>query len=241
MEADLEPAGGTLEGLEDRDPTASGAAGHAHAGTLPAAPRGPPAVVCGGPVWRVGGSGGDTGEMPVRMFAFLRAINTGGRRLTNDQLLEPFRTAGLDGVGAYQAAGNVAFLADRPPVELEVQLTGMLSDAYGFEVPVFVRRADELRARMTESPITSDDVATTEGRTQVTFMGFAPSAAQVADVMALVPAEDRVVFVEREWFWLPRAGVSDSALPVGRIERIVGPMTMRTVGTVQRMLTRFES
>lgn len=173
------------------------------------------------------------------MFAFLRAINTGGRRLTNDQLLEPFHAAGLDDVGAYQAAGNVAFLADRKPADLEVELAALLSAAYGFDAPVFVRTADELRARTMVLPFTADDLATTEGRTQITFMGSIPSTGQVADALALVPEEDRVVFVEREWLWLPRAGVSDSALPVTRIERIVGPMTMRTVGTVQRMLAKF--
>lgn len=177
--------------------------------------------------------------MSTRMVAFLRAINTGGRRLSNDQLLEPFRTTDLDDVGAYQAAGNVTFLADRDPVALEAELASLLGEAYGFEVPVFVRTAAQLRERVSDVPFTAEDLAATEGRTQIAFLASSPSRAQVDDALALVPQEDRVVFVEREWLWLPRAGVSDSALPVGRIERIVGPMTMRTVGTVRRMLARF--
>jgi uncharacterized protein (DUF1697 family) len=181
---------------------------------------------------------GDTGSVTTRMFAFLRAINTGGRRLTNHRLLEPFRAAGLDDVSAYQAAGNVTFLADRDPVALEVELTALLGAAYGFDVPVFVRTSEELRVRLMASPFNADDLAATEGRTQITFMGSVPSSAQVDEALALVPIEDRVVFAEREWWWLPRAGVSDSALPIGRIERIVGPMTMRTVGTAHRMLAK---
>jgi hypothetical protein len=34
--------------------------------------------------------------------------------------------------------------------------------------------------------------------------------------------------------------VSDSKLPVGRIERLLGEMTMRTLGTVQRMVIKFD-
>ncbi|HSP04111.1 MAG TPA: DUF1697 domain-containing protein [Acidimicrobiales bacterium] len=178
--------------------------------------------------------------MPTQMVAFLRAINTGGRRLSNDALLEPFRAAGLDDVGAYQAAGNVTFLADRDPESLEAGLAPLLRAAYGFEAPVFVRTADELGARISALPFTAADLDATEGRTQITFLASPPSPAQIDDVLGLVPDEDRVAFVEREWFWLPRAGVSTSALPVVRIERILGPMTMRTVGTVERLLAKLD-
>lgn len=175
----------------------------------------------------------------MRMFAFLRAINTGGRRLTNERLLEPFHAAGLDDVAAYQAAGNIAFRTPRTAREVEQALDERLSDAYGFDAPVFVRTADELTATLEGLPLAPDELAETEGRTQLTFMRSAPSPAQIAEATALVPTDDRVVFVDREWFWLPRAGVSGSDLPVARMERIVGPMTMRTVGTVERMLAKF--
>lgn len=57
----------------------------------------------------------------------------------------------------------------------------------------------------------------------------------------LIPADDRVVMMGRDWFWLPVAGVSDSHLPIGAIEAMVGPMTMRTLGTASRMWDRFGS
>lgn len=175
------------------------------------------------------------------MVAFLRAINTSGRRLSNEQLLEPFAAAGLADVGAYQAAGNVTFRADRDPGSLEAELAPLLRAAYGFEAPVFVRTADELGARISALPFTAADLDATEGRAQITFLATPPSPAQIDEVLGVVPDEDRVAFVGREWFWLPRAGVSTSALPVVRIERIVGPMTMRTVGTVERLLARLEA
>jgi uncharacterized protein (DUF1697 family) len=178
--------------------------------------------------------------MSTRMVAFLRAINTGGRRLSNDQLLAPFRDHGLEEVAAYQAAGNVTFLADREPAALEAELEPLLRSSYGFDAPVFVRTADELRERVSAVPFSADELAATEGRVQITFLASAPSAGQIDEVQALVPDDDRVAFVGREWFWLPRSGVSTSVLPVTKIERIVGPMTMRTVGTVERLLARLD-
>jgi uncharacterized protein (DUF1697 family) len=173
------------------------------------------------------------------MFAFIRAINTGGRRLTNEQVLAPFRQAGLDDVHAYQAAGNVAFCSGRDPAELVIELDELVRAAYGFEAPTFLRVASDLRATLADVTFPSGALERSECRTQITFLATAPSSDQVAAASALVPADDHVVFAKREWFWLPRAGISDSMLPVTRIERILGPMTMRTVGTVERMLTKF--
>lgn len=177
--------------------------------------------------------------MTARHFAFLRAINTGGRRLSNERLLEPFHAAGLNDVSAYQAAGNVAFRSELEPEALERLVEPLITAAYGFDAAVFVRTVDDLRSLVATVPFTADELATTEGRVQITFLRSSPSRAQVAEALALVPDEDRVVFAGREWLWLPQAGISSSALPVGAIERILGPMTMRTVGTVERMLARF--
>ena len=60
--------------------------------------------------------------MGTRRYAFIRAINTGTRRLTNDAVIEPFAALGLEAVQAYQAAGNVAFVSDEEPEALTSQL-----------------------------------------------------------------------------------------------------------------------
>ena len=99
----------------------------------------------------------------TRYAAFLRAINTGQRRLTNDALLTPFQHLGYRDPTAYQAAGNVVFDAD--------------------EIP---------------------DPATIEA-----------------------------AFIER-------LGISASTLPVAELEGRVGPMTIRTLGTIERMIAKFD-
>jgi uncharacterized protein (DUF1697 family) len=174
-----------------------------------------------------------------RYFAFLRAINTGGRRLTNEQLLAPFRELGFTDVAAYQAAGNVTFRCTDPRSVDEERIEAALADAYGFAVPTFVRTSGDLRSIAAASPFTAEERARTAGKVQVSFLRTTATTDVADRVMALVPPEDRVVVDGRHWYWLPVAGVSASTLPVGRIEAELGVMTMRTLGTVERMLSRF--
>jgi uncharacterized protein (DUF1697 family) len=173
---------------------------------------------------------------PRRWFAFLRAINTGGRRLRNEELLAPFRSLGLDDVAAYQAAGNVTFLGDPPePATVEAAIV----EAYGFHAPVFLRTADQVRSVVDDQPFSDDELAATEGRIQVTFLRDEPSAATRAAIGEQVPGEDHVVISGTVWYWLPVAGISSSQLPVATIERLTGPSTTRTLGTLERMVRRF--
>jgi uncharacterized protein (DUF1697 family) len=174
-----------------------------------------------------------------RYFAFLRAINTGNRRLTNEQLLAPFHELGFIDVGAYQAAGNVTFRCDDPDTAAEARIEAVLARAYGFETPTFVRSAVEVAEVAAAKPFSASDVAASAGKLQATFLRGRPSEAAIAEAMALVPAEDRVVVSGREWYWLPVGGVSTSKLPVSAIEGVLGEMTMRTLGTVERISAKF--
>lgn len=172
-------------------------------------------------------------------FLFLRAINTGTRRLTNDELLAPLVSAGYADVAAFQAAGNVAVRATDDSIVDEQQIERLLTTAYGFETPVFLRSIAELRAVVERCPFTEAQLDATSGKVQVTFTRSPAGPAEVARVAAVTPEEDLVEFAGTEWFWLPVDGVSSSKLPVPAIEKIVGPMTMRTLGTLERMLRKF--
>ncbi len=174
-----------------------------------------------------------------RYYVFLRAINTGNRRLTNEQLLTPFFELGFTDVAAYQAAGNVTFRSSDPDVADEERIEAAIAQAYGFHAPAFVRSAAEIDAVAGQEPFAVDELAASAGKVQVTFLRHVPSPDSVEQAMALVPLEDRVVVSGREWYWLPVAGVSTSALPVGQIEALLGEMTMRTLGTVARMVSKF--
>jgi uncharacterized protein (DUF1697 family) len=172
-----------------------------------------------------------------RYFAFLRAVNTGTRRLTNEQLLAPFHGLGFDDAVAYQAAGNVTFRTDELIDERTIEHA--LQAAYGFDAPTFVRSAAEVDAVVGLEPFASDVVAGTAGKVQVAFLRAEPSPTLIAQLGELVPEDDLVRVIGREWYWLPREGISSSTLPVGKIETLLGDTTIRTLGTVARMRKKF--
>ena len=176
-----------------------------------------------------------------RYYAFLRAINTGNRRLTNVQLLAPFHELGFTDIAAYQAAGNVTFRSADPAAVDEQRIETALADSYGFEAPTFVRSAAEIESIATSQPFADHELARSAGKIQVAFLRTAAPPDRAAAVLALVPPDDRAVVSGREWYWLPIGGVGTSDVPAGRIGSLLGEMTMRTLGTVARMHAKFGS
>jgi uncharacterized protein (DUF1697 family) len=109
--------------------------------------------------------------------AFLRGMNVGGRRLTNDELRAHFEAMGFGGVASFRASGNVVFAtsAEEPPGELGARIERGLASALGYEVPTFIRAAQELRAIATMQPFAAEQVAASAGKLQVALLAASPS------------------------------------------------------------------
>ena len=66
-----------------------------------------------------------------------------------------------------------------------------------------------------------------------------PSAANRKQVLALATDDDLLAFGKRELFWLPSGGTLESALDRKTIDKLLGPTTMRTKGTVEQLTAKF--
>lgn len=170
--------------------------------------------------------------------AFLRAINVGGRRLTNDALRDAVAACGCEDVQAHQSTGNLVVRDARPDEELTGALEQGLARQLGYEVPVFLRRPDAVRAIAKAAPFTAAQLAASAGKRQVIFLRAPLPLAAGVELQELVPEDEVVVPVGAELHWLPRAGVSDSSLAIRRVEALVGPTTIRTHAAVQRLVGR---
>jgi uncharacterized protein (DUF1697 family) len=178
--------------------------------------------------------------VPQRSWvAFLRGMNLGRRRLTNDELIGAVYGCGCAEVEAYQASGNVVFNDDRSAVELAATLTDGLAAALGCPVPVFLRDADEVRSIAARSPFTEAQLAGSRSRPQVIFLRREPPTTVLDDVVTLIPAGDVLSPAGRELLWLPATGVGDTALDFRRLDQLTGGTTVRTLGTVQRIARKY--
>lgn len=172
--------------------------------------------------------------------AFLRGINLGGRRLTNDQLRVAFERFGLDGVDTYLASGNVVFSHPGGDLgALEVELEAHLEEALGFVTDTFIRPLEEL------APLTGLEIL--EG---VKDEGFKPhviflkgeAGADVEEALgSLESPDDRFHVLGREVVWLRRGGISDSVIEPRHLDRAFqgATHTMRTLNTVRRLVEKF--
>lgn len=170
---------------------------------------------------------------------FLRGMNLGGRRLTNDELVDALLGCGCADVEAYQASGNVVLDDARSAEDLTAALTDGLAEALGYPVPVFLRSADEVRVTAAATPFTDQQLAQSRSKPQVIFLHAPPSAQVFDEVMALQPDGDALVSTGRELHWLPATGVGDSTFDFRALDRLTGGTTVRTLGTVQRIAKKY--
>lgn len=159
--------------------------------------------------------------------AFLRGMNVGGHRITNDDLRAAFARMGFDDVGVYRASGNVAFDGDD---DAGARIEAGLEAELGYAVPTFVRTAEQMRALAGADPFDA------EGKVQVLFLREPPPASVLersteTDQLALGPGA--------ELFWLPSGGLMESELGMDGLADLIGVCTHRTKGTVEQLTAKF--
>jgi uncharacterized protein (DUF1697 family) len=174
-----------------------------------------------------------------RYAAFLRGMNVGGHRLTNGELRTHFETMGFAEVATFRASGNVVFAADgQPPETVRERIEAGLAASLGYAVPAFVRADVEVRAIAAHQPFPRGRVEACAGKLQVSLLAGAPTREARDEVLSLTGEQDALAFAERELYWLPSGGMLESALDMARIERLLGPCTMRTKGTIELIASR---
>ena len=174
-----------------------------------------------------------------RYVAFLRGLNLGRRRIKNPELCAAFEDIGFTNVAAYLASGNVIFDADEADPDV---VAGSIEDGLRaslcYEVPTFLRSADELRAIAGYAPF-ADVTEERTGKMQVAMVRDKVDESARVSVLELSNDADLLEIVGRELYWWPKGNFLDSELDLKVVEGILGPVTIRTKGTVERLAKKF--
>lgn len=173
-------------------------------------------------------------------MAFLRGMNLGNSRIKNDELRAEFGALGFEDVATFRASGNVIFGAEKQAEgKLTKTIEGGLGDALGYEVPVFLRNCEEVRAIAAREPFAAKRVEASKGKLQVTMLVKKPTAAAREEVLALATDEDGLAIEARELFWLPSGGTLESELDLKAIGKALGTGTQRTMGTIAQISSKY--
>lgn len=172
--------------------------------------------------------------------AFLRGMNLGARRIKNEELRVEFEALGLADVACFRASGNVVFTAETADeMKLSRCIEAGLGEALGYEVPVFLRSAEELRGIAAYEPFDAAARKSSKGKLQIAFMLKKPAAPARRKALAFSSDDDRLAILGRELYWLPKGGLSESVLDLKEIGVALGPTTIRTKGTVERIASKY--
>jgi uncharacterized protein (DUF1697 family) len=173
--------------------------------------------------------------------AFLRGINLGrNRRESSAELRSHFEKLGFQDVNTFRTSGNVVFDGGREPVaKMTDRIEKELAKSLGYAVAIFLRTGSQLRAVAKRQPFAPTLLETSGGKLQVMMLSAKPAARSREQVLAMADDEDRLVFDDRELYWLPSGGTRDSRLDLKTVEKLLGATTMRTKGTIEQLTAKY--
>lgn len=171
-------------------------------------------------------------------IAFLRGINVGGHKIIKmTDLAKMFGSFGFDDVKTYIQSGNVLFsAASADEAAITTKIQDGLKKALGYDVPVMVRSADDIRKIITRDPFKG----VPEDDDHMTYVGFLSDKPDEKNVKTLVGfnntietfgVEGREVFMSR---CMPKG--KRLKLTMDSLEKIIGvKTTVRNWRTVVKM------
>lgn len=166
-------------------------------------------------------------------------MNLGNRQIKNPELTAEFEQLGFNEVHTFRASGNVIFEAEKGAEStLRGKIEAGLADGLGYDVPVFLRSVAELGEIAAQRPFKPRLVEASKGKLQVLFLSKAPAAKARKSALELATDEDLLAIKNRELYWLPSGGISESDLDLKAIDKALGKGTMRTMGTVEQIAAK---
>ncbi|MEO8138087.1 MAG: DUF1697 domain-containing protein [Gemmatimonadota bacterium] len=176
-----------------------------------------------------------------RYFAFLRAINVGGRNVTMEQLRGHFTDLGFSAVESFIASGNIIFSSrTRAIPALRTKIEGGLKRVLGYAVSTFIRTEEQVASIHCHRPFPAAEMQAAHG-VYVGLMAEPPTAAAARELLALNDKVNRFHVNGSEVYWLGMPHQDESTVSMAAMERALGaPATFRNLNTIARLVAKYE-
>ncbi|GAA2743423.1 DUF1697 domain-containing protein [Terrabacter aerolatus] len=173
-------------------------------------------------------------------IAFLRAVNVGQRWVKMERLRAHLSDNGFGDVVTHIQSGNVCVTTSlRSVPKVEASLRSLISDEFGFDVPVVVRTPAELRRTAAEADAVDSPLGA-DARRYVTFTtgGISTEGAQALEAWD-VPGERVVVLGDDVLLFLTKPA-HQAKLTNARLERLTGATgTARDIKVVRALAEKW--
>jgi uncharacterized protein (DUF1697 family) len=159
--------------------------------------------------------------MMPRHVLLLRGINLGPhRRMKMADLRALLERDGYADVATYVQSGNIVLSGDGSPDDVAAAVAALISERFGFDVPVLARSREQLAAVVAHDPI--DGAAADPKHYQVTFLTSEPDAGVLERLRARATATERVAVHGRELYSFHPDGIARSKLATGLTVKALG-------------------
>ena len=175
----------------------------------------------------------------MRWLVMPRGINVGKiNRVPMAELGALLEDAGFGDVLSIGQSGNIIVTASRPEEKVCASVRALMASAFGVDVPVMARSADEIRAILDANPL--QGVATDGSKYLAIFLSTAPSQAQAAALEAEDFSPEVVRIHDRTAFVWARDGVKAMRVSHTALEkRFRVTATARNWNTLEKIAAKF--
>ncbi len=143
----------------------------------------------------------------------------------------------LTAVETFIASGNVIFESRATNEKLlREKIERHLKKTLGFEVATFLRSSAELAQIADHHPFGAEAAGES---VFVAFLSAAPDSVAKKNLIAYRSETDEFHVHHREVYWLCRTKMSDSKFSGARLEKIVGPATIRNLTTIKKLAAKY--
>jgi uncharacterized protein (DUF1697 family) len=173
----------------------------------------------------------------MRYISILRGINVGGnRKIPMADLKSLFGKIGFANVQTYIQSGNVIFDSEETDIRiLELKIQKIITETFGFDVPVIVRTVGEWAESVANNPFWKEKDADID-RLHLTFLKDLPDPEKLERINTFAFPPDKFQIIGKDVFVFCSAGYSDSKLTNQFFESKLGvPATTRNWKTILKL------
>jgi len=178
-----------------------------------------------------------------KYIAILRGINVGGhRKILMKDLRDLFQKMKFNNVITYIQSGNVIFEYDDKVSlpDIENQITNSIKTKYGYDVPVIVRKSEDLFEILNSNPFIKSDDFDIE-RLALTFLGEIPEKNKVSIIEEIDFSPDRFIIIGKNAFVYCSGKYSDSKISNKFFEdKLKTKATTRNWKTIKKLCEMLE-
>jgi uncharacterized protein (DUF1697 family) len=162
----------------------------------------------------------------------LRAVNVGGRKVEMAKLRQVAEGAGFKDVRTYIASGNLLVSGQGKPEAVAAKLEAAIGKAFGIEVPVIVRTAEQWQRYVTDNPFP-------KAPPNVLYLGLSqktPNKDAATTALAKAAGGEQAKLVgDGLWIHYP-VGMGVSKVTPRHVDQAMGsPTTARNLNTVRKL------